>query len=347
MTGEPLILLPSQHVRMALKLLSSTPDLIERLLQGSGLVATDLENPRFSLSMPAFRAIIDNAEALYGAGWFLNLPILWSIEVQSEFGLAIRFARNVETALDVLCQFAHVRWPFGRVDGIRTKAGYRLDFTPLVDFSPSQWQMLTTLVALNFQTTFSTMIGPSRSDHEGIVYEMADDAPAYAARLDQLLLGRVSWGNPRMRFLVGSAHLHKSSMLANDTSFAAMIHVLREHSTRTRSHPGWTARARTVLATVTHGQLTAAEVARRLGLSRRTFERRLAEEGVSFRPLLEESLRDRLLDLVDRPGITAQAVAEMLGYHDASSIQRACRRWFGTPFGKVRAGQGETGLQRY
>src|SRR5262245_48145498 len=44
-----------------------------------------------------------------------------------------------------------------------------------------------------------------------------------------------------------------------------------------------------------HGQAQAAEVARRLGLSQRTFARRLAVEGVTFSQVLE-SLRSHLAE---------------------------------------------------
>jgi AraC-like DNA-binding protein len=66
-------------------------------------------------------------------------------------------------------------------------------------------------------------------------------------------------------------------------------------------------------------------------------ERRLAAEGNAFRTLLDGSLRRRFESAISEPDMTADRMADRLGYHDGSSLQRACRRWFGQPFSVVRS----------
>jgi AraC-like DNA-binding protein len=73
---------------------------------------------------------------------------------------------------------------------------------------------------------------------------------------------------------------------------------------------------------------TAAEAARRLGLGRRTLERRLDDEGTSFRDLLAGT-RQQLARLW-LPDLPIAEVADRLAYGDVRAFDRAFRRWTGT-----------------
>ena len=78
-----------------------------------------------------------------------------------------------------------------------------------------------------------------------------------------------------------------------------------------------------------HGKATTSEVARRLGLSRRTLSRALAAEGVTFTRILEE-LRATLANhyLKDRE-LPVTEIAWLLGYREIGSFTHAFRRWTG------------------
>ncbi|HET6582275.1 MAG TPA: AraC family transcriptional regulator ligand-binding domain-containing protein [Nannocystaceae bacterium] len=67
-------------------------------------------------------------------------------------------------------------------------------------------------------------------------------------------------------------------------------------------------------------------VARRLGHSPRSLQRHLAEQGTTFRRLLDEVRRDRVLDL-EREGLSLAQIAARLGYQDLAAFRRALERW--------------------
>lgn len=83
-------------------------------------------------------------------------------------------------------------------------------------------------------------------------------------------------------------------------------------------------------ALLAHDRARLDEVARALGVTPRTLQRKLAEVGTTYqrvldtvrRELAEQLLRDEQLNLID--------VAFLLGYHEQSSFNRACREWFDT-----------------
>jgi AraC-like DNA-binding protein len=126
------------------------------------------------------------------------------------------------------------------------------------------------------------------------------------------------------------------SPLANSTSFALVLAALREIALQKGQINNLTARVSEALDGVTRGRIDAVEVARTMGMSKRTFERRLSGEGTNFRDLLNESYKKRLEHLLLDTRLTAEAIAERLGYHDASSLLRSCRRLYGIPYSQLR-----------
>src|SRR5580704_9897328 len=80
-------------------------------------------------------------------------------------------------------------------------------------------------------------------------------------------------------------------------------------------------------------------VARELGLSDRTLQRRIVDDGARFRELLLEARKELARAYLTRPEIDIEEVAYLLGYEDANSFYRAFRTWEGTtpPIGSQRA----------
>jgi AraC-like DNA-binding protein len=72
----------------------------------------------------------------------------------------------------------------------------------------------------------------------------------------------------------------------------------------------------------------------------RTLQRRLEEEGTSFRKLAEE-LKHRICDLLIRNNRYAVAdIAFLLGYSDAAAFIRYFKKWYGQSPNKIRAKMG-------
>ena len=79
-----------------------------------------------------------------------------------------------------------------------------------------------------------------------------------------------------------------------------------------------------------HSRATAAEVARRLGMSSRTLVRKLGEEGASFTEILDQ-LRAALAKRYLRDEtLPVSEIAWLLGYREISSLTHAFKRWTGT-----------------
>lgn len=77
------------------------------------------------------------------------------------------------------------------------------------------------------------------------------------------------------------------------------------------------------------GRPDVAAVARDLGTSERTLQRRITGEGGSFRALVQEARRELGHKLLSDPSADIAEIACLLGFQDTSSFYRAFRSWEG------------------
>jgi AraC-like DNA-binding protein len=92
-------------------------------------------------------------------------------------------------------------------------------------------------------------------------------------------------------------------------------------------------RLRSALA---QGRADPARLARLLGVSERTLQRRLAELGRSYTEVVEDFRREEAARLLRQPDLPLVEVAARLGYTEQTSFTRAFRRWTGSTPGAWR-----------
>lgn len=77
------------------------------------------------------------------------------------------------------------------------------------------------------------------------------------------------------------------------------------------------------------GRPELSQIARDLSLSERTLQRRITEEGTTFRDLLTDARQELGRQLLAVPDMSISEVAYLLGYQDANAFHRAFREWEG------------------
>ena len=114
---------------------------------------------------------------------------------------------------------------------------------------------------------------------------------------------------------------------------------------RRKAQQTTSSRAKWVLKRLLGGEHTdIGEVARELGMSSRTLQRRIAEEGSSFRQLLSDARRELARLYLLHPSLGLRQAASLLGYENPNSFLRAFRVWEGATPTEWRALQ-KAGLQ--
>jgi AraC-like DNA-binding protein len=81
---------------------------------------------------------------------------------------------------------------------------------------------------------------------------------------------------------------------------------------------------------------TLPDVARELGLSARTLQRRLTDAGITFQQLVEETRRELARHYLKQSAVELNETAFLLGFEDANSFFRAFQGWEGASPGEWR-----------
>jgi AraC-like DNA-binding protein len=93
-------------------------------------------------------------------------------------------------------------------------------------------------------------------------------------------------------------------------------------------------------AALVGGQCSLAGTARALGMSARTLQRRLRDDGTSFAELIDSLRREMATEYLDKR-LSVPEIAWLLGYAEPSAFHHAFKRWTGTTPEQVRAARAE------
>jgi len=94
-----------------------------------------------------------------------------------------------------------------------------------------------------------------------------------------------------------------------------------------------------------HGGARADDIARQLGMSLRTLERRLESEGLTFTGILSELRFDLAKRYLLEEDLTISKIAWLLGYQDVTAFTHAFKRWTGKSPREARAQENVTRLE--
>lgn len=108
----------------------------------------------------------------------------------------------------------------------------------------------------------------------------------------------------------------------NDEVVVRYLAQMQKQNLRARVHAA-------LIEQLPQGEPSQGKVASALHMSPRNFQRKLAEEGTSYTELLNDTRRDLALSYVRDPGYGLGEITYLLGFSDASSFNRAFKRWTG------------------
>ena len=85
-----------------------------------------------------------------------------------------------------------------------------------------------------------------------------------------------------------------------------------------------------------HGRVVVDDVARSLGMSKRTLARRLSDEGLNFTEVLQQLRRDLAVRYLDDPKLHISKIAWLLGFNEVSAFTHTFKRWTGKTPSQMR-----------
>src|SRR5690606_4145779 len=105
--------------------------------------------------------------------------------------------------------------------------------------------------------------------------------------------------------------------------------VVARYLARIEREPG-TSRLRSwLIDKLSAGEPSQQAAAKAMGMSLRNLQRRLAEDGTTYREVLSETRRELACSYLEEGRLSVTEIAFLLGFSDTSAFSRAFRRWTG------------------
>jgi AraC-like DNA-binding protein len=141
----------------------------------------------------------------------------------------------------------------------------------------------------------------------------------------------VSFGRAANAFVVEREFLDRQVPAADQRLYPILRRYLDEVLTEVPREDDLLASVRRAIAeSMRHGEPSLTTVGKRIATGPRTLQRRLKDQGVEFKGLVDETRRLFALTYLRDPGNTLAEIAYLLGYSEVSAFNRAFRRWTGS-----------------
>jgi AraC-like DNA-binding protein len=141
---------------------------------------------------------------------------------------------------------------------------------------------------------------------------------------------RLVFGSDRDALLVSPASLACPNRLADRGITDFLLAHLDTELRTVQSERSLRQEVQKAVATSLSGGVpSAASLARRLGMSERTLQRRLQTEGLAYRELVDHARRELAEGLLRRSDYPIAEVAFLTGFSEQSAFTRAFKRWTG------------------
>jgi AraC-like DNA-binding protein len=320
---------PSGLVRLVLVQLDKLGELgLARnlLLREAKIDESQLRDPDGRISLDAVTRLWRAAAShVTDPAFGLRIGADTSVREWGLVGYAVAYSSTLGSALNRFAHYSRVMSDalVVRIDTERDAAWVRLDVQPeLRAFRPAVDARLAALLS-----ACREMLGAPVTP---LLVQLSYRQPADVKEYERFFGAPLEFGSLTSSFLLRSEDLARRLAIA-DTTLAGYLETLAdqklasigtERSLRERVR-------RTLWSELSERTPTLEAVARSLGVSARTLQRQLRQEGVTFAKLLAELRREMAPSLLRDGRNSVSEVAFLLGYEDPSAFRRAFQRWFG------------------
>jgi len=317
----------ANYVRVLLRTFSDGAESQAKLLRGTGLETGLFSKENDTIELRQYLTFTDNLARVH-PDWGLRVNPVTYITAHGAAGVALLSAPTLGDALRVAARFSHLRAPYFRLEAEEDSKWFALRIIPRVDLHSDLRRSLLESLLLSYQGAIEAAL--QRPMREGMFDIAGLPRPkSFESAFREAFHAPVRFDQPTSAVLVPRAWLGTPCPVADAAQHRHALIELESAERQFEAADGVLRDVVDLLAESVDLDISLGQVAAKLGLSRRTLERRLSDSGASFRGLVQEVRRRSAEELLADETLTTTEIAYQLGYADPANFGRACHRWFG------------------
>lgn len=300
------------------------------LLAGTGVTQAQLADNTAMVTAGQELQLVDNLVRLLPQASALGLQAgqRYHATAFGMLGFALMSCRNAKQALDVALKYFELTYAFTHITAKETakQIVITLDDADLPRHLQRYIAVRDGTAMITVQRDLFAM--PSMLEAVTWRFPKPDKITPYSDFFDSTLQFGSGSNQAFLNRNLAMAPLPQGNDMARQAAEMRCRELLNMHHRR----EGLAARVRDLIASSLPAAPEMPQVAAQLHLTPRTLRRHLKAENAGFTQLRDE-VRQTLMKEYLAAGLSVEAVAERLGYAEATSFINACKRWVGcTPF---------------
>ena len=329
--------MPYSHLATATtvlwKLLEASGHDPEPVYREAGIDPATLKTPGGRIRYRSVRRIWETAAAIIDDPCFgLQAPRFWHPSYLHALGYAWLASHSLRDALGRLVRYLHILSEAGGISLLPAGDTFTLgvDMTSAGMWVPAQVDATMAVILHMCRLNFGERLEP-------LAVHFCHPAPSCSQVYRDFFRSTVEFeaDSDRMIFRRSDVDQHLPGSnphiaRANDQVMISYLASLPRTDIVHRTKAG-------IIDMLPSGDVTDEKVARELGLSTRSLQRRLGESGTTFRTLLDEIRKDLAMNYLRDADIELSEIAFLLGFSEQSAFSRAFKRMTGRPPREVRA----------
>lgn len=159
---------------------------------------------------------------------------------------------------------------------------------------------------------------------------LARSRSAHAAEYERVFHQAIQWKATSNSLVFNTTQLHVPVVSYDESLLGMFCELVKQRFAKMKASSSVADQVRKEIMTTFMGQLPGIEsMAARLNMTVRSLQRKLEEEGQSYREICSELGKEFALSLLKNREIKVSEVAVALGYADVRAFQRAFKSWTG------------------
>lgn len=301
----------------------------QRLLQTSGYTVDELSDEQLRVTEVVYGRVLEQAASSTGdpllglhMGEYLNLSAAGIISQITQT------SSTVKEAMQYACEFAMLGCRALPFDLIEKQSHYELHITP-----DKNWQQQWPLA---MQQTIDGMLAFTIRQYRALTFDQfkplrvtLSKQETHTAEYARVLGCPVIFNQPGNAIWLSKETLEQP-IVTSDHKLLRSLVAHAEKRLADIEQTGIASLVKQVMLNMGNRQLpTLEDVAANMHISPRTLQRKLAEEGVTYKQLTDSVRQELSMDLLHDKTLSLQDIAYLTGYSDLSTFSRSFKRWTG------------------